>query len=400
MYAVITGLVMAVLSQYEIRIAYIVSWIIIFYLLYDIAINRVSIVRKSAIIIVVLSILGLSNIYWILPTFAGGQSAASGIFYSGLFGESYYSLRQAIVNFHPFWTGDKPSASMVQPIPMRFFLVPILAFIPLVFKRTDKRIFFFAVLVLLGIFLTKQSAQPFAGAYRWLYLHFPGFNAFREPSKFYLIINLSYSVLAGHGVNMLNSWINVRFKTKYIGEIFVFVVVVILLWNAYALISHRMPLTKSKTIPKEYIEFKNHLLSQSTFYRTMGVPRVYRYSFFNTTHPAFNASLVTTKLWDKPDFPVYDMINLFQYPHLNWLFDIAGIKYIYLPYDIEKEMFDYVDDRGEMIRGYGKDRDKIENVLDNLKWLSNKKQFGNIITYENRDFLPHIYTTSSIAVVK
>lgn len=54
---------------------------------------------------------------------------------------------------------------------------------------------FFAVLALLGIFLSKQVAPPGGFVYKLLFDHFPGFSAFREASKFYVLIAMSYSVM-------------------------------------------------------------------------------------------------------------------------------------------------------------------------------------------------------------
>lgn len=396
-YSILTGIVMSILSQYEVRSAYIVSWVLVFYLFYNISLERTDILRKLAVTILSFSIIGFTNLYWLLPSlFAYSPSGQNFTFlYRPLFGDIYMNLRQAIFNFLPFWTAGNPANFAIHPIPMHLFLLPILAFVCMFSRKMDKKILFFAILVLIGVFFTKQSAHPFPTVYRWLYLHFPGFNAFREASKFYLLINLSYALLIGYSLNKLYRFTK-HLKIKYIGEICVLLVIIMSLWNTYPMVTQKLTLSKSKTIPPEYIELKNHLLAQTTFFRTMGIPRVYRYTFYNTIHPALNASLITTELWKKPNFPVYDMNYLFKYPHLNWLFDTASIKYVYIPYDPDKEMFDYINDEGMLVKMYGGNRKELEKMLDHVNWLSNKKSFGEIIMYENRGTLPHIYASSSL----
>ncbi len=54
-------------------------------------------------------------------------------------------------------------------------------------SETRKReyILFFALVALVGMLLGKQVSEPFPTLYNWLYETLPGFNAFREASKFY-----------------------------------------------------------------------------------------------------------------------------------------------------------------------------------------------------------------------
>ncbi|NCU42685.1 MAG: hypothetical protein EOM19_08355 [Candidatus Moranbacteria bacterium] len=64
-------------------------------------------------------------------------------------------------------------------------------------------ILFFALVALVGMLLGKQVSEPFPTLYNWLYETFPGFNAFREASKFYVLIALGYAV----GIASLVDWL-------------------------------------------------------------------------------------------------------------------------------------------------------------------------------------------------
>jgi len=72
--------------------------------------------------------------------------------------------------------------------------------------RKNKDVVFFGVVALIGILLSKQVDDPFPGLYPWLFKNVPGFNAFREASKFYFLIALGYSVLIGSFVDWLWKW--------------------------------------------------------------------------------------------------------------------------------------------------------------------------------------------------
>lgn len=395
-YAIVTSIILAVLSQYEIRIAYIVCWIMIFYLLYDMVVTKKHCLKKIVTTSIIFTILLLTNLYWCIGFFGETSIQNTGILNRGLFGDTYFKLQYAFTIFQHTWTWDASGTSQIQPVPVQFWFVPILAFIPLLSKKIDRKILFFSILALIGIFFCKQSASPFTNAYRWLYYHFPGFNAFREASKFYLITNLSYAVLIGYCVNKLYLFMKESVNVKYVGEILVLFVAFLFLWNTYPLITQKLALTRPQTIPNEYIEFKNHLLEESDFNRTMGIVRRYRYFFGSNNHPGLDASMITTELWQKADLPVYDMINTFRYLHLDWLFDTASIKYVYLPYDSDREMFDYINDSGMLVRGYGGNREDVEKFLDSVDWLTNKKNYGQITVYENKDYLPHIYISQDV----
>lgn len=62
---------------------------------------------------------------------------------------------------------------------------------------------FFALLSVIGILLGKQVSEPWGNLYYFLYDHLPGFNAFREASKFYILVVLGYAV----GIGALVEWI-------------------------------------------------------------------------------------------------------------------------------------------------------------------------------------------------
>lgn len=73
-------------------------------------------------------------------------------------------------------------------------------------------VIFFALLGLLGAFLAKGANDPFGGVYLWLFGHVPGFVMFRDPTKWYLLIAISYSMLIPFTVSKIYDWLSQKFK--------------------------------------------------------------------------------------------------------------------------------------------------------------------------------------------
>ena len=143
------------------------------------------------------------NVFWILPfATAGAMSENAGVG-RDLFGNDYFELQEALFLSHPFWTGYGVQWMSNQPTPWWLTILGILAFAGFWVGRKNPYVVFFALIALIGIFLGKQVDPPFGNSYYWLYENLPGFNAFREASKFYVLIALGYSV----GLASLINWL-------------------------------------------------------------------------------------------------------------------------------------------------------------------------------------------------
>ena len=163
--------------------------------------------------------LGL-NLFWLLPVFL-----TRGPVLPETYGEagwvkflSFARFSDALSLLHPFWPENIFGKTyFFRP---EYLLIPILAYSSLLFLRNPKQtrnnltiqqlnhatILFFALLALLGAFLAKGSNPPFGEVYIWLFKNLPGFNMFRDPVKFYVLIALSYSVLIPYSVGRIAQW--------------------------------------------------------------------------------------------------------------------------------------------------------------------------------------------------
>lgn len=113
--------------------------------------------------------------------------------------------------------------------------------------------YFFAIVALIGILLTKQAGSPFPTLYKWLFENFPGFNAFREASKFYVLILLrGMRSLYSAFTHTFYSWLNKKGK-KVISFLAVFFLLFILLWQVKPILTGEIgTIYTQKQIPEDY----------------------------------------------------------------------------------------------------------------------------------------------------
>ena len=403
--AVITGLVSFVSAAYDFRVFYIIAFVLFLYFLhYAFFINEASpknLLKNSWYALVPIIIVFTTNLFWILGLYQTGSITSNSLFNRGLFGNDFMGILNSINLFHPFWSGANPTIFFVQPVPPYFFLIPIFAFLGLFLNRKNKNVLFFAVISLLGIFLAKQVGAPFPGAYQWLFDHFPGFNAFRESSKFFFLVTLGYSVLVGSFVAWL--WKNMsgpRWKevTKYS---LTFLIAVLFLWNIKPVITGEINgLFDARHVPSDYIILKDFILNQPGYFRTMWTPIAPRWAIYTDMKPdVSNIAAVQTDWVDllasynKTGVSTQDlMLHIFDLPFANNLFDDSSIKYVVVPIqDTANDDDFYVN--------YGKASDpnirqEYIDKLDNVGFLK-RVDIGakDLVVYENEGYKEHIFTT-------
>jgi len=176
--------------------------------------------------LVVVVFIGL-NVFWVLPFMSAGSLGDNAGVGRELFGSHYFELDDAMYLSHPFWTGYGVRWFSDQATPWWLSILGILAWVGFFVATTKKMqnaklkmkngegelrmcneqrrryILFFAGLAIVGILLSKQTSAPLDSLYFWLYDNLPGFNAFREASKFYILIALAYAV----GIASLVEWL-------------------------------------------------------------------------------------------------------------------------------------------------------------------------------------------------
>ncbi|MFA5128305.1 MAG: hypothetical protein WC457_04945 [Patescibacteria group bacterium] len=388
---------------YELRMMYIVSFLLIIYFCFFYFKN---IKRYWKIFIAGVAALLLLNIFWLLPTvFGGGAAKIHNITSRHLFGSSFFTLSYAFNTYFSAWTGEEVTPFVNHPIMGYFWLIPIVAFIVFLSKkiRYRKIIIYFGVLSLLGIFLTKQSAEPLPGVYLWLYKNFPGFSLFREASKFYLISAIGYTGLIACSLLMIKENANVIVH-RYLFIIFSAAILLISIINAKPLITGEIrTMFISKNMPGDYLVLKDYLINQPDYFRTFWTPSCSTWGFYINNHPKVSNVGIIDSGWKEFGDSMGDakltiqnkIVGILNHSFSDELFDVSSIKYVVVP------LQDFANDNDFYIYYGESDRSDIRawyiSELNQIPWLK-KIDIGTsgLVVYENTNFKSHIYTDSGL----
>lgn len=383
---------------YEVRIMYIVYFILFFYFCFF---HLKDIGKYVTQIIFSLVILILLNLFWLLPTLFGGLiTQIEQVANRGLFGTWLFTLNHAFTLFESSWTGKYPNTQFVKQLIINYFwLIPMMAFSVFSLNKNvkfKKQIIFFGIISLIGIFLTKQAVEPIAGAYLWLYNNFPGFNLFREASKFYLLTSIGYTGLLGYSLLTLKEQRNI-ILSKYVFSSFVIIIISIAIINIKPLITGEIgTMFVPREIPNDYLIFNDFILKQNSYFRTFWTPNYSKWgSFTNQKSKISNVNIISNE-WKDYFFSKtgYDrspingqIIEVYKTKVANELFDISSIKYAVVPLQDKANNDDF-------FIYYGNNRKFYIDQINKIKWLK-KIDIGTkeLVIYENKDFRPHIYQT-------
>ncbi len=414
-YSIAAGLLLSIQIMLDPRITYIALFAVVIYLLfhYGLRINELgkySIVGYMRKILYILVIPGgitiLLQAFWILPTIlhGGNPVEALGLSHSTTEAVNYFSFAKfenTISLLHPNWPENIFGKAGFMKT--EFLLLPILAFASLFFIRkqiAENRkqvtyVLFFAFLGLLGAFLAKGASDPFGGIYLWMFQHVPGFIMFRDPTKWYLLVAVSYSVLIPFSVWKIYEWLKSKSKSsifptllKLCGasnfqNVFLFSVICYLLFLIRPAIFGQLGgMLKTTIVPQDYIKLETFLYDQPDYFRTLWYRSKQRFGYYSNNHPEMSAQTL---------FNIYDNINLFRKlseGKTEKFLEEASIKYLIIPYDSEKEIF--ITDRKYDNKLYL----ETINQLKAIKWLQKIDDFGKIVIFENSNYKDHFWTTS------
>lgn len=387
-----TGLILSIQLMFDPRITYITLFaVFIYYLLnFKKLIKCISYSIFSLILPIFIAL--ILNSIWIIPLILQGAPSEL-VGYDSIAGFEYLSFARFEHVFsllHPNWPEN--IFGKVYFMKAEFLVLPILAYSSLFFIKNSKfqilnskqiqsynsktqnslTIIYFAFLGLLGAFLAKGVNEPFGEVNVWLYSIVPGFQMFRDSTKFYILVALSYSVLTPSTIASVNDWLmlNVKDKIFNISYAFLIFTILYLIFLIHPAILHNLGGTfKLRVVPNEYIELKNYLYNDLQSYKVLWIPERQRFGFSNKTHPAIDGE----KLYKTTDQK--DLIEAFKKQEREELINLS-IKYVIIPYDSEKEIF--IKDRKYSESLY-------KNAISELRRIDYLKEvtgFGNITVFE------------------
>lgn len=390
---------------YEVRIMYIVTCVLLLYLTVFMLTHRARLTTYLKNIGIVSLFIALANVFWLIPTKIAAAQGIGEIAGRGLFGDSLFTLQQSFGVMKWSWTGGAIDRTFVaQPVPPYLFIIPIIICIGLIVLKTYRgKLLFYLVLTAIGIILTKQSAEPFASLYGWLYDNFPGFVLFREASKFYIVVAFGYFGLLGYGLLALKDHgvvRGLRTKAAYLYPLALIGIIFVAGMNLWPAASTTLGNTfKNAQMPADYVTLKRFIKDQPDYFRTYWVPRESWWGFYDNNHPKVRAVDILVQDWK--ELPItkgsgsgYDLaqstVDVFSQPYSADLFRNASIKYIIVP------LRDTVND-DDFFGSYGDDRTYYTEFLDDVSFLK-RLNIGTkeVAVYENTAYRPYISTASRL----
>lgn len=401
--AVITGIILSIAVMFDVRMTYVGLVGIGLYLLVKIIFSlkrshfNTKTILSSLLFIVLIPglVTFLLHAFWLIPLafvrqnpltqFGDGYTTTNAVTFF-----SFAKFEDALGLLHPNW----PENIFGKTYFMRpeYLILPLLAFSSLLFiqkKKNEKNlseegqhIFYFILLGLLGIFLAKGANDPFGFIYLWLFSHVPGFIMFRDPTKFYLLIAIAYSILIPFSVWKIYNWLQQK-KIRYMQHIFVAIVILALLFLIRPALFRQLGGTfQVHIVPAEYIRLENALSDDTSFSRILWVPSVERYAVFSQNHPVVYA----TDLLHVASLSA--VLQQLKKPDTEQKLQERSIKYLILPYDTQKEIF-IID------RKYDPKLQKNAlQTLRNVSWLTELPGFGNIHVFSLNQAKDHFWVVN------
>lgn len=357
--AIILSFLAFLCGSFEFRGLYVTIWLVfLYYLYYNLVEDRNlrTFWRTSWLSAVTFGLFLIYNLYWLVPFSQLEVLSQNSLFDRPIITSEFFDLVRSFAMFIIWWSGSTPSPTWI--VPLNFFVAPIAAIVGFYLNRRNKKVVFFAIVSILGIFLSKQAGDPFPDFYEWLYKNFVGFAAFREASKFYMIISLGYSILIGFLVAwLLKNW-NKTFWQK-IGRISVILLLITsFLWHNRPMISQEYgALTVPKTIPAEYTKFNNFIAEQSDKFSILGVPFLGNWFTGSSNHQAIDLVQAVQTDWAKVmDLPLRSIenpittreitVNLFNKTFFEQFSKGLGIKYFIVPKEDKSQNPSYFESLG------------------------------------------------------
>lgn len=391
-YSLGAGLAGFLCAAYEPRGFFLVAALLFLYLAYTSFLFKFPI-KNIMLGILPLVIVGLSNSYWILGLSQTAKDYQGVVVDRLLVGEYSHILPRALLLASPWWTGNSQMAwGQTQSILLYFWPIPVIALMGFWTNRRNADFVFWLIISLIGIFLVKSLGEPFGQVYVWLYSHLPGFNAFRDSSKFNFYISLGYSVLIAGFIS--------RLKFSRAKILFTAAVLAIFLYNALPLVKGQLGrLHTPRHIPKDYLILNNLLKSQPPFFRVLYVPQYSRWAYRDIDRRMLGMTLLVQNEWRLLNnytekglaySSFEDITGLLGRPYADSLLDTASIKYVIVPpEDLEnEEMFIYPRDTSPQ---------SFIDLLDQLPYLS-RVDLGTqkLAIYENQDYSPRFSFTPDV----
>ncbi len=340
-----------IISIFDLRIFVLLCFLEVVKLVFDLfPPNKKDVLRfySSHFAVSILLLLGI-HAFWLLPLIASGSTGLSGTY--GLIQQlesfSFSSLSHSLYFQEPHWY--KNIFGKVMEVSWQFSFIPIVVFVSSLVRPKNKNVAYWIIVSLFSLFLSKGTQEPFGGFYTFLYQYLPGFTFFRDPSKFYFIQALGYSVLAAYTLDGLARLKLPLFKINA-AKLIPPTVIIYFLCLAWPVYTNQMTgLFSNPRFQNEFNTTNEIIKSDSSFSRVLWIPKMQPLGYANDQHPAVEATYLSEKRpFSSGILGTYETLNfLREAPYVGELLKVAGIKYLVFPPldprrdDMKQENVDY-----------------------------------------------------------
>lgn len=385
------------------------------------------------------SIIIASNIFWILPLFSTIQSAfGNAVVYKENFQtQSIFSspILNAFTLNEYYWFNKMNSFgdlyyqySNWYQFPSKIILLVILCYVITHFfirvstqkKNVDYKILlFFLVLILLGIFLSKGTANPYGGIYAYLLMNVKVFSIYRASDlKFPFFVVLGISFLISYTTMLIAP--NKQIKKLLTSSLFILIV-----FLGLPLITgdvFKSPDASGRSfdiidVPNYWYDYSIKSDENKLDSRTLLFPK--NFAAFDTYKWGYEGGWLPTSLKTKSSIGYtngygssmqegffslaklnYDLFEEGDIESMNKAMSLFNIREIIQRNDfsLDSNIHTMVSYSNKNINYYSPDN--ILVAFSNNKYLNKEESFGLIDLYTLREplFLPHIYTPINIII--
>jgi len=273
-------------------------------------------------------------------------------------------------------------------------------------RKPNRFCLFFGIAFAAFLFMGKGSSAPYGQVYSWLFDHLPGFVALRSPLHFLELLTIPYAFLIGTSSDAVVSHLG---KLFHVGErhsvssfkiyghkAFPVIALGLILLNSSPLLTGNLVgWLNPIELPSYYKESAEWLNQQPGEFRVL-FPKVDW--MVQYTWAAYDMPLVYRRLSSKSVVEEWDASrNFISQPfssrvlsvpewnstEIGKVLGLAGVKYIVIQKDVEKNPFTVFDPRVET------------DLMQGLKGIHLERTFGNLDFYINEYWQPqHIYAAS------
>lgn len=400
----LAGFGVALLGFADPRIALLFLFTINLYLIYrflsdDLSEPRILFKKYTTLLFCLYIIPASLHLYWILPTFlTNARFNISTLKPDTLsLNFNFMTLNNVFTVFQPHWPHNIfGKVSHVEPL---FYLFPFIFYAaPFLLKRPVA--WFFVVLSLISAFLTKGTNEPFGTVYTYLVTVLPGFELFRDPSKFYVPLILSYTLLFSLVVERLfwNLWALLRKQSNIIKYAvpwgFLLTVALLLYGLATPAFQRTMNGTlQSRTIHNSFNTYHNNLATNNDdFYRSLWIPEKSKFAFQDNSRPIISG----TKIGSLEPFNGFIVDDFHTYTYLEDpavvdMLEILGVRFLHIV------------DPGSFRFNNQKDLHEAEianrQLLADLRWrntFTERTLFDETKTFELQNPMPRFFTADKV----